>query len=99
MDKLTELLVADGAIHAVQLKQQSKTRRKKKIAAAIYEYQADCDGECGEISLDFQNVKAEVIRLADWDTVKTNKFASRAIAYLLDCENEKLPKEIIVAFE
>ena len=51
VDKLTELLVAEGAIHAVRLKQKSKTKRKKKIAAAIYEYQADCDGEWGEISL------------------------------------------------
>lgn len=99
VDKLTEFLVAEGAIHAVRLKQKSKTKRKKKIAAAIYEYQADCDGEWGEISLDFENGKAEVILLADWDTVKTNKFASRAIAYLLNCENEKLPKEIMVAFE
>ena len=55
VDKLTELLVAEGALHAVRLKQKSKTRRKKKIAAAIYEYQADCDGEWGEISLDFEN--------------------------------------------
>ena len=99
VDKLTELLVAEGAIHAVRLKQKSKIKRKKKIAAAIYEYQADCDGEWGEISLDFENGKAEVILLADWDTVKTNKFASRAIAYLLNCENEKLPKEIMVVFE
>ena len=38
VDKLTELLVADGAIHAARLKQKSKTKRKKKIAAAIYEY-------------------------------------------------------------
>ena len=28
VDKLTELLVAEGAIHAVRLKQKSKTRRK-----------------------------------------------------------------------
>ena len=49
VDKLTELLVAEGALHAVRLKQVSKT--------------------------------------------------SRAIAYLLNCENEKLPKEIMVAFE
>ena len=61
--------------------------------------QADYDGEWGEISLDFQNGKAKVMRLADWDTVKTNKFANRAIAYLLNCENEKSPKEIMVAFE
>ena len=45
VDKLTDLLVAEGALHAVRLKQKSKTKRKKKIAAAIYEYQADCDGE------------------------------------------------------
>ena len=49
MDRLTELLVAEGAIHVIRLKQKSKTKRKKKIAAAIYEYQADCDGEWGEI--------------------------------------------------
>ena len=99
VDKLTEFLVAGDAIHAVRLKQKSKTKRQKKIAAAIYEYQADCDGEWGEISFDFENGMAEVVRLADWDTVKTNKFAIRAIAYLLNCENEKLPKEMMVAFE
>ena len=31
VDKLTELLVAEGAIHAVRLKQKSKIKRKKKI--------------------------------------------------------------------
>ena len=31
VDKLTELLVAEGAIHAVRLKQKSKTKCKKKI--------------------------------------------------------------------
>ena len=99
VDKLTELLVAEGAIHAVRLKQKSKTKRKKKIAAAIYEYQADCDGEWGQISFDFENGTSEIVRLADWDTMKTNRFANKAIAYLLNCENEKLPKETIVAFE
>lgn len=71
----------------------------KKIAAAIYEYQADCDGEWGQISFDFENGTSEIVRLADWDTMKTNRFANKAIAYLLNCENEKLPKETIVAFE
>ena len=99
MDKLTELLVAEGALHAVRLKQKSKTKRKKKIAAAIYEYQADCDGEWGEISLDFEKGTAEIIRLADWDTMRTNRYANRAIAYLLNCEDAKLPKETMVAFE
>ena len=87
------------ALHAVWLKQKSKTKRKKKIAAAIYEYQADCDGEWGEISFDFENGMAEVVRLADWNTVKTNRYANKAIAYLLSCENEKMPKETMLAFE
>ena len=99
VDKLTELLVAEGALHAVRLKQVSKTKRKKKIAAAIYEYHVDCDGEWGEITSNFENSTAEIIRLADWDTMKTNRFANKAIAYLLNCENEKLPKETMVAFE
>ena len=98
VDKVTELLVAKGALHAVRLKQKSKTKRKKNIAAAIYEYQADCDGEWGEISFNFENGTAEIIRLADWDTIKTNRFTNKAIAYLLSCENEKLPKETMVAF-
>ena len=99
VDNLTELLVAEGALHAVRLKQKSKTKRKKKIATAVYEYQADCNGEWGEISFDFENGKAEVVWLADWDTVKTNRFANKAVAYLLNCEKEKLPKEIMLAFE
>ena len=99
VDKLTELLIAEGALHAVRLKQKSKTKHKKKIAAAIYEYQADCDGEWGEILLDFEKGTAEIIRLADWDTMKTNRYANKAIEYLLNYKNEKLPKETMVAFE
>ena len=98
-DKLTELLVAEGAIHAVRLKQKSKTKRKKKIAAAIYEYQADCDGEWGEISVDFENGTAEIIRLADWDTIKTNWFANEAIRYILSLSPDALKKYMLVPLE
>ena len=94
VDKLTELLVAEGAIHAIRLKQKSKTKCKKKIAAAIYEYQVDCDGEWGEISFYFENGTEEVIRLADWDTMKTNRFANKAIAYLLNCGAVKIYAQI-----
>ena len=97
-EHLTILLVENGGVHAVRLKQKSKTKRKKKIATAVYEYQADCDGEWGEIVFDFENGTAEITRLADWDTMISNVFAKRAIRYLLDYENEKLPKETIMAF-
>ena len=53
----------------------------------------------GEISLDFENGTAKIVRLADWDTMITNRFANKAIAYLLNCENEKLPTETIFSFE
>ena len=98
-DKLTELLVAEGAIHAVRLKQKSKTKRKKKITAAIYEYQADCDGEWGEMSVDFENGTAEIIRLADWDTIKTNWFANEAIRYILSLSPDALKKYMLVPLE
>lgn len=54
LERLTELLVAEGALHAVRLKQKSLTCHKKKITAAVYQYQADCDGEWGEIQIDFE---------------------------------------------
>ena len=99
VEKLTALLVEAGALHAVRLKRKSVKRAKKKIAAAAYEYQADCDGEWGEIQFDFVSGTAEIVRLAEWDTIKTNRFANRAIAYLTNCENEKLPRETVAVFE
>ena len=50
-------------------------QKEQKIAAAVYLYQADNDGEWGEIRFDFENGTAEIVRLADWDTVKSNIFA------------------------
>ena len=71
----------------------------KKIAAAIYEYQADCDGEWGEISVDFENGTAEIIRLTDWDTIKTNWFAKEAIRYILSLSPDALTKYMLVPLE
>ena len=99
VDKLTELLVAEGAIHAVRLKQKSKTKRKKKIAAAIYEYQADCDSEWGEIVFDFESGTGSIVRLADWDTIKTNWFANEAIRYILSLSPDALTKYMLVPLE
>ena len=99
VDKLTELLVAEGAIHAVRLKQKSKTKRKKKIAAAIYEYQADCDSEWGEIVFDFESGTGSIVRLADWDTIKTNWFANEAIRYILSLSPDVLTKYMLVPLE
>ena len=98
-EKLTLLAAAEGAVRAVRLKLKSQTKQKKKIVATVYKYQADCDGEWGEISLDFENSTAEIIRLADWDTTISNFYARKVIQYLLGCDNDKLPKETMFAFE
>ena len=99
VEHLTELLVEDGILHALRLKQKFHKKQKKKIVAAIYEYQADCDGEWGEIEFDFETQTAEVIRLADWDLTISNIFAKRTIQLILKCENDKLPKETMIGFE
>ena len=99
VDKLADHLVADGVLHSVRLKQKSKTTHKKKIATAVYEYQADRDGEWGEIVFDFETGTAEIIRLAEWDTTRTQTYAKKAIAHLLRLPNEKLPKQDEIFFE
>ena len=99
VDKLADYLVADGVLHSVRLKQKYKTKHKKKIATAVYEYQADRDGDWGEIVFDFENGTAEILRLAEGDTIKTHLYATKAISYLLRLPNEKLPKEDEIFFE
>lgn len=58
-----------------------------------------CDGEWGEISFNFENCTAEIIRLADWDTMKTNKFANEAIRYILSLSPDALKKYMLVPLE
>ena len=96
---LAQLLVENGLFHTISLKRKSQKMRKEKVAAATYQYQADCDGEWGEIQFDFERKMAEIIRLADWDKMISHPFAKYAISYLLNCKNEKLPKETTILFE
>lgn len=96
---MARYLIEDGLLHLVRLKRKSQKKRKQKIAAATYLYQADCDGEWGEIQLDFEKKTAQIIQLADWDLMISQPFAKYAISYLLNCLNEKLPKETVIPFE
>ena len=92
------LLVEDGALHAVRLRRKSVKRIKKKIAAAVYEYQADCDGEWGEIQFDFVSGTADIVRLAEWDTMVSKVFAERAVKYIRAFDADNLPKKSLLAF-
>ena len=77
---------------------KSMKRAKKKIAATVYEYQADCDGEWGEIQFDFENGTVEIVKLADWDTVKSNVFAKVAIQYVRYLLRQASTKQVIVLY-
>ena len=98
VDKLTVLLVEAGALHAVRLKRKSVKRIKKKIVAAVYEYQADCDGERGEIQFNFENGTAEIVRLAEWDTMVSKMFAGQVMKHIRACDTGNLPKKSLLAF-
>ena len=99
LDCLIRQLTEDEVCRIMNLKQKAVTRRKKKIAAATYLYQADCDGEWGEIYIDFVNKTAKIIQLADWDLIRSRVYARTAIRYLISTGGRNLPKKRRVIFE
>ena len=74
-------------------------QKEQKIAAAVYIYQVDNDGEWGEIRFDFATGTAEIVRLAEWDTVKSNIFARTAIRHIQSLPEARLPSEAVVMFD
>ena len=98
LDKLRLKLLESGVIHTVTLKQTDMRKKKEKIAAAVYLYQADNDGEWDKLRLDFENGMAEIVKLADWDTVKSNVFAKAAIQYVRYLLRQASTKQVIVLY-
>ena len=99
LDRLRLRLMESGIVHTVTLKQTERLKKGKKIAAAVYRYLADNDGEWGEIRFDFETGTAEIVRLADWDTMKSNVFAKTAIRYIQSLPEVRLLKSVVVPFE
>ena len=97
-DRLTRRLVAEGELHAVELRLKSQQKRGRKITAVVYEYLADCDGKWGELRYNFKDDTAEVLLLADWDTTISHRFAMRAIEHFRTYRNDKLPDRIMLTF-
>ena len=70
-----------------------------KRAAAVYLYQADNDGGWGELRFDLENGTAEIVKLADWDTTKSNIFAKTATRHIQSLPEAKPPSEVVVMFD
>ena len=98
LDKLRLKLLESGVVHTVTLKQTERCKKNKKIAAAVYQYQADNDGEWGEIRFDFENGTAEIMKLADWDTMKSDIFAKPVIRFVQRLPEARLLKSVVVPF-
>ena len=99
VENLALQMMKDGVIRTARIKLKSKTRQKKKIAAAVYEYQADCDGEWGEIYVDFENKAVKIVRLADWDTTRFHIYAKVVSRYLISTGGRNLPKKKRIIFD
>ena len=74
-------------------------QKEQKISAAVYLYQVDNDGEWGEIRFDFATGTAEIVRLAEWDTIKSNVFARTVIRHIQSLLEVRLLKETVVMFD
>ena len=97
-DRLTKLLVDKDELHSVELRLKSQKKRSKKVTAAVYEYLADCGGKWGELSYNFKDNTAEVLLLAEWDTMVSRRFAVRAVEYLREHSKDVLPERIMLTF-
>ena len=74
-------------------------QKEKKIAAAVYLYQVDSDGEWGEIRFVFAPGTAEIVRLAEWDTIKSDVFARTATRHIQSLPEVRLLKKAVVMFD
>ena len=87
------------AEHTISLRQTECRKTGETITAAVYEYLVDNDGEWGELRFDFENGTSEIVKLADWDTVRSNIFAKTALRYIQGLPEARLLKSVVVPFE
>ena len=66
LNQMRDALVERGFLHTVSL-----NRLKKTKAAVVYAYQADNDGEWGEIEYDCKTGQFRVVKLAELDLTKS----------------------------
>ena len=84
--------------HTISLRQTERRKTGETIIAVVYEYLVDNDGEWGDLRFDFESGTAEIVKLADWDTVKSNIFAKTAIRYIQGFPEARLLKSVTVPF-
>ena len=97
LNRFTAQLAEDNVIRVVDMVRIEPERVKKKNAAAIYRYQADCDGAWGEIHFDFEKKRIHIKRLSEWDTTKSHIYAWKVICFI--ALSGELPEKKRIVFE
>lgn len=54
----------------------------------VYQYQADCGGEWGEIVFDFKRGAATIKKQAEWDSTESHRYANEVIRRFLDSDEK-----------
>ena len=99
LNRLIKQLAEDNAIRVLNYERIKPEPGEKKKAIAAYRYQADCDGEWGKITFNFEKNTAQIRRLADWDTSRSHLYAQKVIAQILPTGGKHLPKKNRIVFE
>lgn len=99
LKRLVKQLAEDNAIRVLDYERIKTEPVEKKKATVAYRYQADCDGEWGEIYFSFEKNTAQIRCLADWDTSRSHLYAQRVIAQILPTGGKNLPKKNRIIFE
>ena len=98
LDKLRLKLPESGLVHTVTLKQTECRKRNKKQPPLSTCIRRTTTANGGEIRFDFESSTAEIVKLADWDTVKSNVFAKAAIQYVRYLLRQASAKQVIVLY-
>lgn len=98
VEHLACLLTKAGVLHMTRLKRKSQIKRKRKSPPLSTSTRWTTTAN-GKISFDFEAGTAEIIRLAEWDTTVSKKFAKQAIRHLQTSPNYNLPKDGVMIFE
>ena len=98
MENLDRQMFKNEKLRDISVKQKNKFENKKKIAAAVYEYQVDYDGDW-DICFDFEKGIHKILWRTDWDLGKSKPYAKRVIDFGLKQDNVTLQNGKLIAAE
>lgn len=72
--------ISDSTVSLI--KQTKRIQENEKNTGAEYAYKADCNGDWGDIGVDFVEGKETVLYIAELDTLKSQIYAQSHFVYI-----------------